>query len=143
MSEPNEQAQASGAPSHVGDCYIWVEIYYLDSATDYRECLVPKPRNPQSDFGELVMLDEKRHRLHCGLCFEMSRGERFSSCTRLITSPGCACGSRIEILDTSKPTVHTRALLFSRQTFLSSPGKITLTIVNSKLFGTLDNESME
>lgn len=58
MSEPNEQAQASGAPSHVGDCYIWVEIYYLDSATDYRECLVPKPRNPQSDFGDLVMLDE-------------------------------------------------------------------------------------
>ena len=25
----------------VADCYIWSEIYYLDSPTDYRECLPP------------------------------------------------------------------------------------------------------
>jgi hypothetical protein len=22
---------------HIGDCYVWAEIYYLDSPTDYRE----------------------------------------------------------------------------------------------------------
>lgn len=43
----------------VGDCYIWSEINYLDSATDYRECLAeqsPKPAcgNNVEDF---VMLD--------------------------------------------------------------------------------------
>ena len=27
---------------HLGDCYIWSEIYYLDSPTDYRECLPPQ-----------------------------------------------------------------------------------------------------
>ena len=58
MSEPNERTQTGEATNHVRDCHIWAEIYYLDSATDYRECLVPKVRNPQSDFGELVMLDE-------------------------------------------------------------------------------------
>ncbi len=24
---------------HIGDCYVWAEIYYLDSPTDYREYL--------------------------------------------------------------------------------------------------------
>src|SRR4051794_8098908 len=28
-----------GRVIHVNDCYIWSEIYYLDSPTDYRECL--------------------------------------------------------------------------------------------------------
>jgi hypothetical protein len=59
MSEPNEHTQAGGATSHVGDCYIWAEIYYLDSATDYREC-VARAMREASNFGELVMLDEKR-----------------------------------------------------------------------------------
>jgi hypothetical protein len=58
MSEPNKQMQSGGVTSHVGDCYIWAEIYYLDSATDYRECLMPSVRNAQSEFDELVMLDE-------------------------------------------------------------------------------------
>jgi hypothetical protein len=33
-------------PSHIGghavrigDCYVWAEIEYLDSASDYRECI--------------------------------------------------------------------------------------------------------
>lgn len=41
-----------------GDCYIWSEIHYLDSATDYRECL-PGGRlksNPEV-VDDLVMLD--------------------------------------------------------------------------------------
>jgi len=42
----------------VGDCYVWAEIYYLDSATNYRECLPggrPSSVNPGN---ELVMLDD-------------------------------------------------------------------------------------
>ena len=42
----------------VGDCFIWTEIHYLDSATDYRECL-PEPslqRVPEV-VDDLVMLD--------------------------------------------------------------------------------------
>jgi len=31
---------------HVGDCYVWSEIYYLDSPTDYRECLPPHRISP-------------------------------------------------------------------------------------------------
>ena len=58
MGEPNEQTQTGGATSHVGDCYIWAEIYYLDSATDYREYLLPSIQDAASDFGQLVMLEE-------------------------------------------------------------------------------------
>jgi len=28
-----------GSTTRVGDCYIWAEIQYLDSASDYREFL--------------------------------------------------------------------------------------------------------
>jgi hypothetical protein len=58
MSELNEHTQTAGATSHVGDCYIWAEIYYLDSTTDYRECLAPRIRKAVPDLGDLVMLDE-------------------------------------------------------------------------------------
>src|SRR5215470_2908550 len=51
----NSRDAAHGASFHVKDCYIWSEIYYLDSTTDYRECL---PQNIlHSGFGELIMLD--------------------------------------------------------------------------------------
>jgi hypothetical protein len=36
---PNQDRQIGGEPVHVRDCYIWAEIYYLDSPTDYREYL--------------------------------------------------------------------------------------------------------
>src|SRR5437667_11827664 len=39
MSTPDKKL--GGYSVHVGDCYIWSEIYYLDSPTDYRECLPP------------------------------------------------------------------------------------------------------
>ena len=45
---------------HVGDCYVWAEIHYLDSATDYREYLprhVGQPRQAKGD--DLVMLDSQ------------------------------------------------------------------------------------
>ena len=41
----------------IGDCYVWAEIYYLDSPTDYREYL---PQHCARHFpvaGDLVMLD--------------------------------------------------------------------------------------
>jgi hypothetical protein len=58
MRESNEPMQTGGATSHVGDCYIWAEIYYLDSTTDYRECLAPRIREAAPGLGDLVMLDE-------------------------------------------------------------------------------------
>ena len=51
----NSRDAAHGTSFHVKDCYVWSEIYYLDSATDYREYL---PQNiPHSGFGQLTMLD--------------------------------------------------------------------------------------
>jgi hypothetical protein len=44
----------SGTCFHVKDCYVWAEIYYLDSPTDYRECL---PKQRAGSVGELIMLD--------------------------------------------------------------------------------------
>ncbi len=41
----------------IGNCYVWAEIYYLDSPTDYREYL---PQHCARQFpvaGDLVMLD--------------------------------------------------------------------------------------
>ena len=47
-----------GNGSHVGDCYVWAEINYLDSATDYREFLLCNAPSPMPPIGELVMLDD-------------------------------------------------------------------------------------
>jgi hypothetical protein len=58
MSESNEHTQTGRATSHIGDCYIWAEIYYLESPTDYRECLAPRIREAVPYLGDLVMLDE-------------------------------------------------------------------------------------
>ena len=42
----------------VGDGYIWTEIHYLDSATDYRECLPERSlRSAPKVADDLVMLD--------------------------------------------------------------------------------------
>lgn len=55
MADPVEHKNVAGAAFHVRDCYVWAEIYYLDSPTDYREYL---PRG--SGFGNLVMLDSSQ-----------------------------------------------------------------------------------
>ena len=53
----NQQKQIGGQPFHIRDCYVWAEIYYLDSSTDYREYLpagsVRPPTVSQSDFVSL------------------------------------------------------------------------------------------
>ena len=58
MSEPNKHANVQ--EFHVADCYVWAEIYYLDSATDYREYLAgdANRRIGGKDDG-LVMLDSQ------------------------------------------------------------------------------------
>ena len=45
MAEPAERKQIGGEATHIGDCQVWVEIYYLDSQTNYREYL-PQKRVP-------------------------------------------------------------------------------------------------
>lgn len=39
MRESRYEKQAGGVSVHVRDCYVWAEIRYLDSSTDYREYL--------------------------------------------------------------------------------------------------------
>ncbi|HXY10204.1 MAG TPA: hypothetical protein VEI52_20345 [Terriglobales bacterium] len=53
--------QIGGSAVHVGDCYIWAAISYLDSPTDYRECLPHGRRRTLRFDNELVMLDERKH----------------------------------------------------------------------------------
>jgi len=43
-----------GESVHIGDCYVWAEIYYLNSTTDYREYL---PQNG-ADEPRTVPLDD-------------------------------------------------------------------------------------
>jgi len=69
MAEPAERKQIDGEATHIGDCQVWVEIYYLDSQTDYREYLPQKrvpfrfnefiffffiPRPPRADFRSIL-----------------------------------------------------------------------------------------
>jgi hypothetical protein len=39
MSNNRELGKYGGQKYHVGDCYVWASISYLDSTTDYREYL--------------------------------------------------------------------------------------------------------
>jgi len=49
--------QVGGTTARVGDCYLWAEIHYLDSPTDYRECLASDHSLSVAPSNELVMLD--------------------------------------------------------------------------------------
>ena len=51
-----------GREFRVGDCYVWSEIHYLDSTTDYREYLPgPAVGARKIAANDLVMLDNARH----------------------------------------------------------------------------------
>ena len=54
MAKPAERKQIGGEAIHIGDCQVWVEIYYLDSQTDYREYLPQKRVSFRSD--EFILL---------------------------------------------------------------------------------------
>lgn len=49
-----------GPEFHVGDCYVWSEIYYLDSATDYREYLPQNAIRARIGSDDLILLDSLR-----------------------------------------------------------------------------------
>jgi hypothetical protein len=54
----SQNKQIGGEAIHIRDCYVWAEIYYLDSKTDYREYL---PQHaPSLPENELIMLDSSR-----------------------------------------------------------------------------------
>jgi len=53
----NQRKPADEKPVRTCDCYIWSEISYLDSPTDYRECLAQSSFHPQVTSADLVMLD--------------------------------------------------------------------------------------
>jgi hypothetical protein len=53
-----DQKTIGGQAIHIGDCYIWAEIYYLDSSTDYSEYISnPNPERIAATAGEFVTLD--------------------------------------------------------------------------------------
>lgn len=58
MGMPNPGKQLGGEAFHVRDCYVWAEIQYLDSPTDYREYL-PQRTTSSSELtdSELVITD--------------------------------------------------------------------------------------
>lgn len=66
---PRTHNEVGGDSFHVRDCYVWAEIYYLDSDTDYREYL---PSNaaaqPRLIGDDLIMLDSKESSLRALGC---------------------------------------------------------------------------
>jgi hypothetical protein len=52
------QGQIGGDCFRTKDCHIWAAIFYLDSPTDYRECL-PKAASVVRSDSELVFLDSR------------------------------------------------------------------------------------
>lgn len=66
MEENRNKGRIGGTSFSAADCHIWATIHYLDSGTDYRECLPENTRNVPSPDNELVMLDDVQ-RPHCAL----------------------------------------------------------------------------
>lgn len=57
MVDPRDTGRIGGQEFHVGDCRVWAEIQYLDSETNYRECLLDdSSRHERSRDEEIVML---------------------------------------------------------------------------------------
>jgi len=55
---PGYRGRVEGQSFHVRDSYIWAEIHYLDSPTDYRECLPQHATTARVD-SELIFLDSQ------------------------------------------------------------------------------------
>jgi hypothetical protein len=58
MGNPTNYSRIGGESVRVGDCWVWAEIKYLDSPTDYREFLPQSAVRWRHTSGDdLVMLD--------------------------------------------------------------------------------------
>jgi hypothetical protein len=60
MSDRTKERDVAGTYFRIGDPYIWAEIYYLDSPTDYREYLPQNRAVADATCGDLVMLDSPK-----------------------------------------------------------------------------------
>jgi hypothetical protein len=59
MGNLADHHRIGGEGVQIGDCYVWAEIYYLDSTSDYREYLPQNGANgPRSvSLDDLVLLE--------------------------------------------------------------------------------------
>ncbi len=48
MDNPADHQRFGGESVQIGDCWVWAEINYLDSPTDYREYLPHKCSRPSN-----------------------------------------------------------------------------------------------
>ena len=62
MANTLPRKEISGEGIHVRDCYVWTEISYLDSPSDYREYLL-QDRHWSPDGHRLELLDSPRQSL--------------------------------------------------------------------------------
>ncbi|HMK23355.1 MAG TPA: hypothetical protein VK466_13555 [Terriglobales bacterium] len=59
MANTVPREEIGGEGIHVRDCYVWTEIAYLDSPSDFREYL-PRDRQGKPKDDPLVMLDSPK-----------------------------------------------------------------------------------
>jgi hypothetical protein len=57
MAEIIKAKDVAGQCFYVRDCYVWAEIFYLDSPTDYREYLSQNKKKPVAGESS-IMLDD-------------------------------------------------------------------------------------
>jgi hypothetical protein len=59
MKNPAETRDIDGAGFHIRDCYVWAEIWYLDSPTSYRECLPENGHTQARRDDDFILLDSR------------------------------------------------------------------------------------
>ncbi len=60
MHPTTDHRTIGGEAVHVGDCFIWAQIHYLDSPTDYREYIVSvSPPNQAAGDGFITLDDSE------------------------------------------------------------------------------------
>jgi hypothetical protein len=58
MHDMTDRKEIGGGTIHLADCYVWAEIHYLDSPTDYREYMSNHVSQPSAASGdEFITLD--------------------------------------------------------------------------------------
>jgi hypothetical protein len=57
MREARRSKELGGETIHISDCYVWTEIYYLDSQTCYRECILMHASQGARTGAEFITLD--------------------------------------------------------------------------------------